>query len=160
MTSEPPKTDAGTVESGQPSTQNAENATKGTTTADPNKAATVSPNAAASASGDVGPPVDLPAFAAQRQVLQERAQAEQPKTPLASATAAADEAKKTDFASMSSVDCAKKVILEATKEAVVASALALHGGDSKAVAVTVAEALEGVLQKIFFLALQRKSPQR
>ena len=120
MASEPPKVDAGTVESGQPSAQQA-NAQSGNPNADPNQSAAEVPNAA-SASGDKsGPPVELPAFAAHRQ-QQEQVQAGKLKTPFSTPQAAADEAKKTDFASMSSVDCAKRVILEATKAAVVESA--------------------------------------
>ena len=149
MAAEPPKTGAGS--SDQPSSQQA-NAQNGTPTADPTSGSASGKPIAAGASGaNVGPPAELPSFAAAQRQLQEQAQAgkQKPETPFSSPTAAADEVKRTDFASMSSVDCAKTVILEATKTAVVESALAMHGGDTKAVAVTVAEALQGVFCKDF-----------
>ena len=90
-----------------------------------------------------------PAFAAQR-LAQEELQAGKLKPPpFNSPQAAAEEVKRTDFAGMSSKDCAKKVILEATKEAAVQSAMAMHEGDTKAVALTVAEALQEVFAKEF-----------
>ena len=141
MTTETPKTGAGTVESGQDSPQQA-NAQKGTSTADPTRSAIDTPHAAGASGANVGPPVELPSFVAAQRQLQEQAQAGKPQTPFSSPQAAADEAKRTDFAAMSSVDCAKQVILEAAKSAVVESSLAMHGGDSKAVVIIVTEALQ------------------
>ena len=159
MASEPPKTGAGAVEPGQDSTQQA-NAQAGIPTADPNRPATGTPIAAGASGANDGPPAELPSFAAAQRQLQEQAQAGKPETPFSSPTAAADEAKRTDFAAMTSVDCAKKVILEATKTAVVESALAMHGGDTKAVAITVAEALQGVFAKDFLTETHRRNQQQ
>ena len=157
MTSEPPKTDAGTVESDQPSTQQA-NAQTGSPNADPNRPATGTPTAAGASGANDGPPVELPSFAAAQRQLQEQAQAGKPQTPFSTPHAAAEEVKRTDFAAMSSVDCTKRVILEATKTAVVESALAMHGGDTKAVAITVAEALQGVFSKDFLTETPSQRP--
>ena len=138
---------ASAADAGQQSSQSEEQVTSEKSNADPNRPAGDAPNTA-TATGDVkGPPKGSPSFA--QQLHQQGQQQEAPKPNIAAPQAASDETKRADFQNMSSKDCVKKAILNASKEAAISSALAMHKGDTKAVAVTVVEAMQEVFAKDF-----------
>ena len=115
------------ADTGRQSAQSEDHVNLEKSNADPNRLASDTPKAA-TATGDVkGPPTGSPAFA--QHLPQPGQQQEAPKQTFTAPQAASEETKRSDFASMSSKDCAKKAILDATKEAAISSALAMHKGD-------------------------------
>ena len=92
----------------------------------------------------MGPPKEPPLFAARPLEAEEPGAGKLKTPPFVSPKVSSEEHKRSDFSAMSPIECVKTVIRSAAEDAAIASALVIHEGDTKAVAESVASALEEV----------------